>query len=221
MESINQCWVIMVQHVWDVLSPLIQILFVASIKYASLFNQPNTIRPSYITLLYIGNYIISYAILMFFCNNVLSSSICSCNKLSTQYTRSYFLICMFCINVSKCKCKSATVLNSTFLYRIRWINSKYSSDVILLNYNNVYLLKLHELQPGGEMYFSDVYCDKKIPDELRKHKVLWGNNKIIFHLLKLQESIQSFFNSNLHYVHMGPQIGSNRFGSHVHLDCAH
>mmetsp|Transcript_3695 Transcript_3695/g.8855 ORF Transcript_3695/g.8855 Transcript_3695/m.8855 type:complete len:363 (+) Transcript_3695:108-1196(+) len=30
------------------------------------------------------------------------------------------------------------------------------------------------LAPGGEMYFSDVYCDRRLPDEVRKHEVLWG-----------------------------------------------
>lgn len=30
------------------------------------------------------------------------------------------------------------------------------------------------LKPGGEMYFSDVYCDRRIPEHLRKDQVLWG-----------------------------------------------
>jgi ubiquinone/menaquinone biosynthesis C-methylase UbiE len=30
------------------------------------------------------------------------------------------------------------------------------------------------LKPGGEMYFSDVYCDRRIPTELQDDKVLWG-----------------------------------------------
>lgn len=30
------------------------------------------------------------------------------------------------------------------------------------------------LQTGGEMYFSDVYSDRRIPEHLRKHEVLWG-----------------------------------------------
>lgn len=30
------------------------------------------------------------------------------------------------------------------------------------------------LKPGGEMYFSDVYSDKRIPQELQENKVLWG-----------------------------------------------
>lgn len=30
------------------------------------------------------------------------------------------------------------------------------------------------LETGGEMYFSDVYSDRRIPEELRKDKVLWG-----------------------------------------------
>lgn len=30
------------------------------------------------------------------------------------------------------------------------------------------------LKTGGEMYFSDVYSDRRIPEDLRKDKVLWG-----------------------------------------------
>jgi SAM-dependent methyltransferase len=30
------------------------------------------------------------------------------------------------------------------------------------------------LRPGGEMYFSDVYCDRRIPQELQEDQVLWG-----------------------------------------------
>lgn len=30
------------------------------------------------------------------------------------------------------------------------------------------------LKPGGEMYFSDVYCDRRISPELQKDPVLWG-----------------------------------------------
>jgi len=30
------------------------------------------------------------------------------------------------------------------------------------------------LKPGGEMYFSDVYSDRRIPVELQQNKVLWG-----------------------------------------------
>ena len=30
------------------------------------------------------------------------------------------------------------------------------------------------LKPGGEMYFSDVYSDRRIPTELQKDAVLWG-----------------------------------------------
>lgn len=29
-------------------------------------------------------------------------------------------------------------------------------------------------QVGGELYFSDVYADKVVPEELRKHSTLWG-----------------------------------------------
>jgi len=36
--------------------------------------------------------------------------------------------------------------------------------------NDIYDL----LKPGGEMYFSDVYSDRRIPENLRKDEVLWG-----------------------------------------------
>jgi hypothetical protein len=40
-------------------------------------------------------------------------------------------------------------------------------------------------QPGGELYFSDVYADRPVPEELRQNKILWGMNflKRIFPLL--------------------------------------
>jgi len=31
------------------------------------------------------------------------------------------------------------------------------------------------LADGGELYFSDVYCDRRLPDAVRKDKVLWGD----------------------------------------------
>eukprot|EP01060_Flectonema_neradi_P003337 TRINITY_DN1213_c2_g1_i1.p1 TRINITY_DN1213_c2_g1~~TRINITY_DN1213_c2_g1_i1.p1 ORF type:complete len:397 (+),score=95.85 TRINITY_DN1213_c2_g1_i1:77-1192(+) len=30
------------------------------------------------------------------------------------------------------------------------------------------------LKEGGEMFFSDVYCDRRLPAAVRKHEVLWG-----------------------------------------------
>ncbi|XP_041368388.1 arsenite methyltransferase-like [Gigantopelta aegis] len=30
------------------------------------------------------------------------------------------------------------------------------------------------LKVGGEVYFSDIYCDQTLPESARKHKVLWG-----------------------------------------------
>ena len=30
------------------------------------------------------------------------------------------------------------------------------------------------LREGGELYFSDVYSDRRIPEAVRQHKVLWG-----------------------------------------------
>lgn len=30
------------------------------------------------------------------------------------------------------------------------------------------------MKEGGELYFSDIYCDRRIPTELQKDQVLWG-----------------------------------------------
>mmetsp|Transcript_29289 Transcript_29289/g.74227 ORF Transcript_29289/g.74227 Transcript_29289/m.74227 type:complete len:372 (+) Transcript_29289:63-1178(+) len=30
------------------------------------------------------------------------------------------------------------------------------------------------LAPGGEFFFSDVYCDRRLPEHVQKHEVLWG-----------------------------------------------
>ncbi len=30
------------------------------------------------------------------------------------------------------------------------------------------------LAPGGEFYFSDVYCDRRLPKHVQEHEVLWG-----------------------------------------------
>jgi len=30
------------------------------------------------------------------------------------------------------------------------------------------------LREGGELYFSDVYCDRRLPEEVRKNETLWG-----------------------------------------------
>ena len=30
------------------------------------------------------------------------------------------------------------------------------------------------LKPGGEVYFSDVYSDLRVPEEARKNEMLWG-----------------------------------------------
>lgn len=29
-------------------------------------------------------------------------------------------------------------------------------------------------QDGGELYFSDVYSNERLPEDIKKHKVLWG-----------------------------------------------
>jgi arsenite methyltransferase len=30
------------------------------------------------------------------------------------------------------------------------------------------------LKPGGELYFSDMFADRRIPEHIKKDKVLWG-----------------------------------------------
>ena len=30
------------------------------------------------------------------------------------------------------------------------------------------------LKPGGELYFADVYCDRRLPDHVRADPVLYG-----------------------------------------------
>lgn len=30
------------------------------------------------------------------------------------------------------------------------------------------------LAPGGELYFSDVYCDRRVSEEAKKDEILWG-----------------------------------------------
>ena len=38
------------------------------------------------------------------------------------------------------------------------------------------------------MYFSDVYADQDLPEEIRKHKVLWGEMNEIF----VEENLSMF-----------------------------
>ena len=35
------------------------------------------------------------------------------------------------------------------------------------------------LKPGGELYFSDVYADRRIPSALQRDKVLWGEVRAV------------------------------------------
>jgi arsenite methyltransferase len=47
------------------------------------------------------------------------------------------------------------------------INLSPRKDLVLRNAYRV-------LRVGGELYFSDVYCDRRLPDDVRQHKVLFG-----------------------------------------------
>lgn len=35
----------------------------------------------------------------------------------------------------------------------------------------------HVLQEGGELYFSDMYASKPVPDHMKQDPVLWGKKK--------------------------------------------
>lgn len=41
----------------------------------------------------------------------------------------------------------------------------------------------HATQEGGELYFSDMYASKVVPDHMKEDTVLWG--KITLRYLKL------------------------------------
>jgi arsenite methyltransferase len=51
-----------------------------------------------------------------------------------------------------------------------------SNCVINLSTDKLAVLKsaFDLLKPGGEMYFSDVYCDRRLPDAVRQDPVLYG-----------------------------------------------
>lgn len=51
-----------------------------------------------------------------------------------------------------------------------------SNCVVNLSPDKLKVLKeaYHVLKDGGELYFSDVYSSTRIPQDLRSHKVLWG-----------------------------------------------
>ena len=40
------------------------------------------------------------------------------------------------------------------------------------------------LAPGGEFYFSDVYCDRRLPQHVRQHKVRFDLRCACVHMLK-------------------------------------
>lgn len=51
-----------------------------------------------------------------------------------------------------------------------------SNCVVNLSPNKAAVLEgaFRALRPGGEMHFSDVYCDRRLPESVRKHEVLFG-----------------------------------------------
>ena len=46
------------------------------------------------------------------------------------------------------------------------------------------VLITHSTQEGGELYFSDMYASKVVPDHMKEDPVLWG--KITLHYLKFE-----------------------------------
>ena len=57
-----------------------------------------------------------------------------------------------------------------------WFDVIVSNCVVNLSPDKAAVLReAHRvLKPGGELYFSDVYSDTRLGDEVRKNKVLWG-----------------------------------------------
>ena len=45
---------------------------------------------------------------------------------------------------------------------------------LVINKKKVFKDVYRLLKPGGEMYFSDVYSDRRVPEELQKDPILWG-----------------------------------------------
>jgi len=46
------------------------------------------------------------------------------------------------------------------------------------------------LKTGGELYFSDVYADRELSEELKNNKVLWG---WYFNVCAFEESLKWLF----------------------------
>lgn len=59
------------------------------------------------------------------------------------------------------------------------------------------------LKEGGELYFSDVYCDRRLPTEVQRHQVLWG------------ECIAGAL-----YSEVGPTVGLACVPVHARCHCA-
>ncbi|KAJ8316865.1 hypothetical protein KUTeg_004769 [Tegillarca granosa] len=66
-------------------------------------------------------------------------------------------------------------------------------------------IDMTEEQEGGELYFSDIYANKDLPDSVRKHEVLWGDARFVsveYRLFKLpkkcdQTSSQVIYNGEI------------------------
>lgn len=56
----------------------------------------------------------------------------------------------------------------------------------------------HFTQEGGELYFSDMYASKVVPDHMKQDPVLWGK-KILHCHLKIQCKGQEYSTESLHH----------------------
>ena len=61
---------------------------------------------------------------------------------------------------------SLAPLNVSILFN-NFLNLKYYDTAIIM-----YLLL--DYKEGGELYFSDMYVDRELPQSIKKHKELWG-----------------------------------------------
>lgn len=83
------------------------------------------------------------------------------------------------------------------------------------------------LNVGGEMYFSDVYCDRRVSKDLQEDKVLWGeclsgalywkdferiSQKVGFHDPRAIESSQITVNNK----ELEDKVGDTQFYSVTH-----
>ena len=79
-------------------------------------------------------------------------------------------------------------MKPNFFYRFKSVSviGKYHETISCLFFSSNCVINLckdkkkvlqeayRTLKDGGELYFSDVYADRVLSDEIRSHEVLWG-----------------------------------------------